>query len=113
MLLPLAWPFTALLLEAAEDCLELSFDPLLTTFDDPFTNFDVELHVETVAPAAVVAATVSSLGLFSAGSGSVVSTSDKLPFVSDAEEDDGSETLAEDSPDCGGDSVLRFLCIIL
>ena len=105
-LLPIAWPFAALLLEAEEPCLELSLDVLPTVFDDPFTSFDVELEA---VPLAVV---VSSLSLFSAGDGSLVLSvaSGKLhvsPFVLGGEEDDWSEAHAEAS---GGESVLRFLC---
>lgn len=101
---------TALLLEAEEElCWELSFDDLLTTFDDPFTSFDLE--PKEVAP---LAAAVSSFGLFSAGGESLVvlsvASGNLSQFVSGGEEDDCSEAHAEASLDSGDDSVLRFLC---
>lgn len=113
VLLPLlAWPFTALLLEAEGVCLELSFDALLTIFDDPFTSFDVEL--------ATVEGAVSNFSLFSAGGElvalSVASGDCELSlFVFDREEDEDDwsepEAAGAFSLDSGGDSVLRFLCI--
>ena len=115
LLLPLVWwPFTVLLLEAEDPlCLEPSFDALPIIFDDPFTSFD---KLEEVAPLAVT--TVSSLGLFSTGSGSVASVETSLNFVFGREdEDDWSEPHTDAaealSLDSGGDSVLRFLCVYI
>ena len=95
LLLP---PFTILLLDVA---LELSFDVLFTTFEDPFTDSDDDTGT-------VESDTVSSLSLFSAGKTSEDPFALAARLSVSGEEEEECEASAELTPESGGDSVLRL-----